>query len=238
MSDTDALIDSLEQLLAKKRHLKQGTMQVLLTGAKRLPGFSGEWDIQNLGRLGTFLKGSGVSKDESHSGNLACVRYGEIYTRHDDYIKGFYSWISPQVARNATRLRCGDVLFAASGETKEEIGKCVAFVDDFEAYAGGDIVILRTEKADPLFLGYYLNTEPINRQKASRGQGDAIVHIGATALAGIEGVFPTLPEQEAIAAILADADEEIAALGERLAKTRHLKQGMMQELLTGRIRLV
>jgi hypothetical protein len=90
LSDADALIQSLEQLLvqsleqplAKKRYIKQGAMQELLTGKKRLPGFSGEWEVRRLGDFGSFLKGSGVRKDEALSGNSACIRYGEIYTRH------------------------------------------------------------------------------------------------------------------------------------------------------------
>ena len=238
LSEEDVVIEFMKKLVAKKRNLKQGAMQELLTGKKRLPGFSGEWKVKRLGDLGGFFKGSGVTKGESLSGNLACIRYGEIYTRHNDYIKAFHSWISHDVAATAARLKYGDILFAGSGETKEEIGKCVAFVNDIEAYAGGDIVILRTEKADPLFLGCYLNTAPINRQKASRGQGDAVVHISATALAEIQGTFPSVPEQTAIAAILSDMDAEIAALEAKLAKARSLKQGMMQELLTGRIRLI
>ncbi|MEK6743831.1 MAG: restriction endonuclease subunit S [Nitrospirota bacterium] len=238
LSDVGALLAKIGQLITKKRDIKQAAMQQLLTGKKRLPGFSGVWEVKRLGELGSFLKGSGVTKDQTLSGNLACVRYGEIYTRHNDYIKAFHSWISRDVAATATRIKYGDILFAGSGETKEEIGKCVAFVHDIEAYAGGDIVILRPEKADPLFLGYYLNTAPINRQKASRGQGDAVVHIGASALAAVEGRFPPNREQTAIAAVLSDMDAEIAALEARRDKTRDLKQGMMQELLTGRIRLV
>lgn len=128
-------------------------------------------------------------------------------------------------------------MFAGSGETKAEIGKCAAFIDDFEAYAGGDIVILRPDNMISLFLGYYLNTMPINRQKASKGQGDAVVHIGATALGNIDIVIPSLSEQTEIAAVLSDMDEEINALEDRLEKARQIKQGMMQELLTGRIRL-
>ncbi|MCG2741136.1 MAG: restriction endonuclease subunit S [Syntrophaceae bacterium] len=238
LSDADGLIESLEQLLAKKRQIKQGATQELLTGKKRLPGFSGEWEVKRLGELGSFLKGGSVTKDQTQSGPLACVRYGELYTRHNNYIREFYSWISREVASTATRLKTGDILFAGSGETKEEIGKCAAFLDDIEAYAGGDIVILRAEKANPVFLGYYLNTAIINHQKASRGQGDAVVHISRAALADICGAFPSLPEQTAIAAILSDMDGEIAAIETKLVKARTIKQGMMQELLTGRIRLV
>jgi len=164
LSDADALIESLEQLIAKKRQIKQGAMQELLTGKHRLPGFSGEWKTKRLGTIGAFFKGSGVSKDQSHSGDLPCVRYGELYTRHDDFIKDYYSRISSAVAATATRLRQGDILFAGSGETKEEIGKCAAFIDDIEAYAGGDLVILRPHEGDSLFLGYYLNTAPIKAQ--------------------------------------------------------------------------
>jgi type I restriction enzyme, S subunit len=142
------------------------------------------------------------------------------------------------VAATARLLKQGDLLFAGSGETKEEIGKCVAFADDMEAYAGGDIVILRSENSSPVFLGFYLNTAPINRQKASRGQGDAVVHISAAALSSIEIMIPKFDEQTAIATVLSDMDAEIATLEARRDKTRELKQGVMQELLTGRIRLV
>jgi type I restriction enzyme S subunit len=238
LSDVDALLAALDRLIAKQRDLKQAAMQQLLTGQTRLPGFKGKWETKRLGDVGAFLKGSGVKKDESQSGPLPCIRYGEIYTRHNDYIKEFHSFISTQVAATACLLKKGDLLFAGSGETKEEIGKCVAFVDDFEAFAGGDIVILRPQGVDSLFLGYSLNTPSINRQKASRGQGDAVVHIGSSALASITLYFPPLPEQTAIATVLSDMDMELAALEQRRDKTRALKQGMMQELLTGRTRLV
>ena len=238
LSDVDALLDGLERLIAKKRDLKQAAMQQLLTGQTRLPGFHGEWEVKRLGDVGTFLKGSGVKKDEAESGGLPCIRYGEIYTHHNDYIRTFQSWISPNVAATATRLRQGDLLFAGSGETKEEIGKCVAFVNDYEAFAGGDIVLLRVVNADAMFMGYYCNTAPINAQKASMGQGDAVVHISAAALSRIEVTVPSALEQTAIAAVLADMDAELSALEARRDKTRDLKQTMMQELLTGKTRLV
>ena len=238
LSDVDALLSKLDALIAKKRDLKQAAMQQLLTGQTRLPGFSGEWEVKRLGDVGRFLKGSGVKKDESLSGDLRCIRYGEIYTRHNDYIKEFNSWISPGVAQTAVPLKTGDLCFAGSGETKEEIGKCVAFVDEVVAYAGGDIVILRPDNSNSVFLGYYLNTPPINTQKASRGQGDAVVHISATALSTVQISVPGIAEQAAIATVLCDMDAELTALEARRDKTRALKQGMMQALLTGRIRLV
>jgi len=238
LSDVDALLGGLDRLIAKKRDLKQAAMQQLLTGQTRLPGFHGEWEVKRLGDVGKFLKGRGVTKDQTRSGTLACVRYGELYTLHNDMVRSVQSWISPQVAATAVRLKQGDILFAGSGETKEEIGKCAAFVSDIEAYAGGDIVILRPDDSDSLFLGYYLNTGSIARQKASRGQGDAVVHISSSSLSDVLCKLPPLPEQTAIAEVLSDMDAELAALTQRRDKTRALKQAMMQELLTGRTRLI
>ncbi|MEM7538020.1 MAG: restriction endonuclease subunit S [Chloroflexota bacterium] len=231
LSDADAYIESLEQLIAKKRLIKQGAMQTLTRPKEG-------WVPKKLGNIGEFSKGRGIRKDESLSGNLPCIRYGEIYTHHHNYVKRFYSWISKSVAGNSQRIKPNDILFAGSGETKAEIGKCVAFIDDIEVYAGGDIVILRPENINSLFLGYYLNTSQINRQKASKGQGDAVVHISSAALSTIDLWLPTLKEQTAIATTLSDMDAEITALEEKLAKAWQLKQGMMAELLTGKTRLV
>ncbi len=240
LSDTDELINALDKLIAKKRDIKKAVMQELLTGKTRLPGFSGKWEVKKLGDLGIFLKGSGVKKNESLSGDLPCIRYGEIYTKYNYYIKEIYSYISHEVASTATKIEKNDILFAGSGETKEEIGKCVAFVHDVESYAGGDIIILRPYKPykiDSIFLGYYLNSAPISKQKSSKGQGDAVVHISTKALSMIEVKIPSVDEQQAIAQVLSDMDREITALEQRRDKTKALKQGMMQELLTGRIRL-
>lgn len=197
-----------------------------------------DWNVVPLGSLGSFSKGQGIRKDEASSGDIPCIRYGELYTHHNDIVRVFNSRISAAVARSSKRLKQGDLLFAGSGETKEEIGKCVAFVGDEEAYAGGDIVILSANKGVPTFFGYLFNAPVIARQKASKGQGDAVVHISANALSSISVPLPpTKAEQEAIAEALSDADALIEFLAQLLAKKRHLKQGAMQQLLTGKKRL-
>lgn len=238
LSDVDALIASLDRLIAKKRDMKQAAMQELLTGKRRLPGFSGEWEVKSLGELGVFSKGKGIKKDDVVNDGLPCIRYGEIYTHHNDYIRNFRSFITQRVANESQRLKTGDLLFASSGETSEEIGKCVAFLGNEVAYAGGDIVIFSPDGQNSQYLGYLMNHSSISVQKARMGQGDAVVHISAKSLAQIEVLLPNFAEQTAIAAILSDMDTEIAALEQKRHKTRLLKQGMMQELLTGRIRLV
>ena len=238
LSDVDALIGTLEQLIVKKHNLKTAAMQQLLTGQTRLPGFTTKWEVKRLGDVGVFSKGSGIRKDEVVAFGLPCVRYGEIYTHHNDHLKAFNSFITPATALQSHRIMKGDLLFAGSGETAEEIGKCVAFLWDQEAYAGGDIVILSPIGQSSKFLGYLMNYSSVVFQKARMGQGDAVVHISARNLARLELHLPPLPEQTAIAEVLSDMDAELAALEQRRDKTRFLKQGIMQELLTGKTRLV
>jgi type I restriction enzyme S subunit len=237
LSDVDALLAKLDQLITKKRDMKQGAMQELLTGQRRLPGFDGQWQRLPLGKVGSFSKGAGIKKDQVLHEGIPCVRYGELYTHHNDHIRQFYSFISSEIARESHVLRTGDLLFAGSGETAEEIGKCVAFLGTNEAYAGGDIVIFSPRHQDSMYLGYLMNHPSIVAQKARMGQGDAVVHISARNLATLEVILPERAEQVAIATVVSDMDDDIAALEARRDKARALKQGMMQELLTGRIRL-
>lgn len=197
-----------------------------------------EWDVVPIGSLGTFSKGQGIRKDEAASGEIPCVRYGEIYTHHNDHVRSFNSFISAHVAKSSKRLKNGDLLFAGSGETKEEIGKCVAFLEDIETYAGGDIVILSPRKGHSPFFGYLFNAPIIARQKASKGQGDAVVHISASALSSIKiPLPPSKAEQRAIASALSDVDVLLAKLDQLIAKKRDIKQAAMQQLLTGKQRL-
>ncbi len=189
-----------------------------------------EWQERDLGSVGIFSKGKGISRAESNSGNLPCVRYGEIYTHHHEYIRRFYSYINEELARSSSRIKQGDILFAGSGETKEEIGKCVAFLDDCEAYAGGDIVILSPNGVDSMFLGYLLNSENIQKQKSSKGQGDAVVHIHASHLTKIRIPLPPLSEQKAIAEVLSDIDNLIQSIEKQIEKKRLIKQGAIQKL--------
>ena len=237
LSDVDELIGSLEALIAKKRAIKQAVMQELLTGRTRLPRFAGEWEMRRLGDLGTFTKGRGIMRADLCESGVACVRYGELYTRYANYVVRPVSRIPQRVANNALPIMKGDLLFAGSGETADEIGICVAYVGSEPAFAGGDIIVLRATGQDAVYLAHLLNTPVATRQKSRMAQGDAVFHIRSDHLAAVELHLPPLPEQRAIAAILSDMDAEIAALGRRLDKTRAIKQGMMQQLLTGSIRL-
>ena len=197
-----------------------------------------EWEVKQLGEIGLFSKGSGISRADSTTGNIPAVRYGELYTIHDNIIKGFGSYISNKVALSAKKLIKGDVVFTCSGETKEDIGKSAAFVDDCVAYAGGDLIILSPNAGySSEYLGYCTNSKCCKEQKSSRGQGDAVVHISAKEISTILLPLPPLSEQTRIATALSNVDALISELGRLIEKKRAIKQGAMQQLLTGKKRL-
>ncbi len=238
LSEVDDLLAALEKLIAKKQAIKQAAMQQLLTGKTRLPGFSGEWETKQLGTLGFFSKGRGIKREDISSTGFPCIRYGELYTRYRDYILNAVARIPSSVAQMALPIKTGDLLFAGSGETSEEIGQCAVYLCDEPGYAGGDIIVLTPLGQNSLYLGYLMNRPAVARQKARMGQGDAVVHINPRNLAQIEIDLPALEEQAAIAVVLSDMDAEIASLERRRDKIRTLRQGMMQQLLTGRVRLI
>ena len=238
LSDVDGLLETVEELIAKKRTIKLATMQQLLTGRVRLPGFTDEWKTIRLGDIGTFSKGHGIRRDEVSQDGFPCIRYGEIYTKYETCVIEPGTRVSSEVASSALPIKAGDILFAGSGETAEEIGRCIAYLGEDQAYAGGDIVVLTPVAQNSLFLGYLLNHSTVAAQKARLAQGDAVVHIHAANLAQVQIALPSIDEQTAIAAVLSDMDAEIGALERRRDKVRAVKQGMMEQLLTGRVRLV
>jgi len=195
-----------------------------------------QWEIQKLDEIGIFLKGKGISKSEILKEGFPCITYGEIYTEHDFIIKSFNSHIDEKSSKKSIKLNYGDILFAGSGETLEDIGKCVAFVDKFKAFAGGDIIILRQSHHIPEYLGYLLNQDFVNKQKYRFGQGHSVVHIYSSSLRNIFISLPPIAEQQKIARILRTCDMAIETTEKLITKKRERKKGLMQQLLTGKRR--
>ena len=197
-----------------------------------------DWEVKTLGDIGSFRKGRGISRQDATTGTIPAVRYGELYTIHDFYIKKFGSFVSEKIANSSIRLNKGDILFTCSGETKEDIGKSTAFVSDCEAYAGGDLIVLSPySEYDPLYLGLVTNSPKSREQKASKGQGDAVVHISSKEIASVSIPIPSKSEQSRIATALSTIDTLISELVKLIEKKRAIKQGAMQQLLTGKKRL-
>ena len=238
LSDVDGLINALDALIAKKRAIKQATMQQLLTGKTRLPGFNGAWETKRLGEIGSLVKGRGIKRDDVTDEGVPCIRYGELYTRYKDYILKIESRIPSSVAATSLPIKTGDLLFAGSGETAEEIGRCAAYLGEEQTYAGGDVIVLTPSGQNSIYLGHLMNSPTVSAQKTRMGQGDAVVHIYINNLAQVQIELPPIEEQRAIAAVLSDMDAEIAALEHRRHKTIAIKRGMMQQLLTGKVRLL
>lgn len=196
------------------------------------------WELKKLSEIGIFKKGKGLKKDDITTEGVPCVRYGEIYTRYNYFIKEFFSFIPPNLKNLSQRIMKGELLFTGSGETPEEIGKCIAFLDDVEAYAGGDVIIFTPRNQNSMYLSYLMYHNSVIKQKANMAQGDAVVHIYPKNLGQLVlPIPPTIEEQERIAKVLLDTDTLIGSLDRLIVKKKKIKQSAMQELLTGKKRL-
>ena len=234
LGNVDKLIDNLSRRIEKKRLVKQGVMQELLTGKKRLPGFEGEWEEKKLGEIGAWLKGQALAKSElvSH-GRKACIHYGELFTTYGAVIR---SVVSRTDSDAKVLSKAGDILFPISDVTPEGLGRCSAILDD-DVILGGDVLALRPLiDVDSAMLSNVINL--YKRKIIEQVTGTTVRHVSSTNLLKIVVVIPpTLAEQKAIAKVLGDMDGEIAKLESKLEKYRKLKQGLMGDLLTGKVRL-
>ena len=240
LSDTDGLIESLEQLIAKKRHLKQGAMQGLLTGKKRLPGFGGDWNRCQLGKV-IYKCSSGATpyrgRPDYYKGTVKWITSGEL---NYGVIFDTIEHISTEAVEK-TNLKVhptGTFLLAITGlEAAGTRGAC-GIVGSPAATNQSCMAIYPTSDLGNDFLFHYYvfrgNELALNYCQGTKQQSYTAKLVKLLPI----DLPPTTDEQTAIAAILSDMDTEIAALEEKLAKARRIKQGMMQELLTGRIRLV
>ncbi len=249
LNDTDTLLESLGQLVAKKRQLKQGAMHNLLTGKNRLAGFSGEWEVKPLGDLFNFSGGFTASRDQLASEGYCYLHYGDIHTSKKSFVNVRAEYqdipkldIPLRKASSVSLLDDGDVVFVDASEDDEGTSKHVVIINpDAIPFISGLHTIVAKSKTDGLdhqFRRYCFQTPAVKSQFRFFAVGTKVSGISKINIVKVTLPVPSVPEQSAIAAILSDMDAEIDAIEAKLAKTRQLKQGMMQELLTGRIRLV
>ncbi|MGM0563263.1 MAG: restriction endonuclease subunit S [Pseudomonadota bacterium] len=223
LSDVDALIEGLDQLIAKKRDLKQAAMQKLLNGETRLPGFEGEWRVKQLDDLAHIVMGqSPNSSNYNLSGDGLPLIQGNADIDGRKTIKRVFT---TQITKHG---RAGDILMSVRAPVGE-ISRAT-----FEVCLGRGVCALRSTNE---FLYHYLiYLEP---SWAKHSKGSTFDSVNSADIKTVEVWLPSDPdEQFAIASILSDMDAELEALEQRRIKTAELKQAMMQELLTGRTRLV
>jgi type I restriction enzyme S subunit len=242
LSDVDGLLGGLDRLIAKKRDLKQAAMQQLLTGQTRLPGFHGEWEVKRLGELGSIYGGlTGKTKTDFGEGSAHYITFMNVMTNVVINCATFERvQVSPMESQN--RGKKGDLFFNGSSETPEEVAMCAVLLDEVrDVYLNSFCFGFRFHggaEADGLFLAYYLRSKEGRELMKSLAQGSTRYNLSKAALLKSPLHIPKLHEQTAIATVLSEMDGELAVLEQRREKTRALKQAMMQELLTGRTRLV
>lgn len=238
LSDTDSLIESLEQLIVKKRHIKQGAMQELLIGKRRLPGFNGEWEVVKAAEIGRFRGGNGFSSkfQGAMCGEYPFFKVSDMNNEgNETFMRTANNYISEEVRKQlgATVFPINSIVFAKVGAAifleRKKILVCEGCLDNNMA-----AFVLESSCADCRFIHYVL----LNRKLGDLVSITALPSFSGAVLASMEFVLPQLDEQTAIATILSDMDTEIAALESKLVKYRQIKQGMMHQLLTGKIRLV
>ena len=234
LSDADAWIESLEQLIAKKRLIKQGAMQELLTPKEG-------WEVKKLGEVGKIYGGlSGKTKQDFGSGNSYYIPFMNVM-KNVVIDKTFIEKVNLKQGETQNRVLKNDLLFNGSSETPEELGISSVILEDIEdlflnSFCFGFRVF--DNNVSPIFLSYLMRS-PYGRQVIYYlAQGATRYNLSKANFFNLEISFPkSLTEQTRIATILSDMDAELAALEQQLHKARQIKQGMMQELLTGTIRL-
>lgn len=244
LGDVDALLGAMEKLIAKKRDLKKAAMQQLLTGQTRLPGFNGEWEAKRLGEVAQLIP-SGIYGEEKPRGNLlafpvATTAHIEEDDTWNNKTMSVRYFPQEQITRYSTVE--GDLIIVKSSGSAAKIqsGK-IGFVDKERAgkfLFSNFLMLLRPTSIAPRFLNFYLCSYNVRKLLPTLVEASTYPNIRLEDYLDLEIPIPSPDEQTAIAAVLSDMDAEIVGLEQRLAKTRALKQGMMQELLTGRVRLL
>jgi type I restriction enzyme S subunit len=236
LGDADALIEGLEALIAKKRDMKQGAMRDLLSGDCRLPGFHNDWRQVELQKVATFKKGKSLAKSQIiENGVKKCIHYGELFTRYGSVIGHIYS--RTHLNFGMTLSRRNDVLMPTSDVTPNGLATASCIMEE-GVVLGGDILII-SPQPDMLAGAFLSNVIRLDRnQIMGLVSGSTVFHLYPSNMAKFLISIPPLAEQRAITAVLSDIDAEIIALEDKLAKASSVKQGMMQVLLTGEIRLI
>lgn len=247
--DADALIDSLEQLLTKKRQIKQGAMQELLTGKRRLPGFHEAWAPRSMANLFEFSGGLSASRDQLGDVGTCYLHYGDIHLSNKTYIDLDLEHhqmprleVDVRKVSHTALLQNGDVVFVDASEDDLGVSKHVVIQgQDARPLISGLHTIVakpRTDELVDLYKRYCFQAPAVHEQFRFYAVGTKVSGVSKGNIGKIVLRVPSPAEQAEIAGCLSEIDSEICALEARLAKARDLKRGMAQALLTGRIRLV
>lgn len=210
------------------------------SGVQWLGDVPEHWEVAQLGRIGHLFKGSGGTMSDDVTKGVPCVRYGDLYTTYHYHIKYSHRFVSEQASEMYTSIRFGDVLFAGSGETIEEIGKSAVNLLQGDACCGGDVIVMRPNRAfDPVYLGYVAESPHASWQKACTGRGVTVMHTYATDLRKVAVPFPPVAEQQVIARYLDRQTTRLDKAGE-VARyendlLREYRTRLIADVVTGKV---
>ena len=236
LSDVDALLTTLDQMIAKKRDLKQAAMQQLLTGKTRLPGFSGPWDVKKIGEFTDCTAGGTPSTlNSAYWGeDIPWMSSGELHLKRVQDVEGRITELG--LNNSSTKIipsHCVLIGLAGQGKTRGTVA-----INLIELCTNQSIAAIFPNKSfNSEYLFHNLESRYDELRELSTGDGGR-GGLNLKIIKSIDIPFPSLEEQDAIASVLSDLDAELAALEARRDKTLNLKCAMMQELLTGKTRLI
>ena len=256
-SHIDRYIRAKEKLIALLEEQKQAIINEAVTGridvrtgdpyaTYKKSGIEGlgnvpaHWQIRELGRMGRFFKGNGGTKADEINEGSPCVRYGDLYTFHRFHVRKTRSFVDPIVATTTyTPIEYGDVLFAGSGETIDEIGKSAVNLM-CSGCCGGDVIVFRPNiEMDAAFLGYATDCPYAARQKARMGRGFTVIHIYSTDLKYMTIAVPPLSDQLAIASFLGqavkDMDGAIYRTQSQIELAVEYRARLIADIVTGKL---
>lgn len=245
LSSIDKLIDDLGRTIQKKQLIREGAMEELLSGKKRLPGFTEDWVENTFDELFKPYSTASYSREEMIEGNVLCIHYGDIHTKYGSVVyldSDEIQTITKEQAGRYTRLKDGDIIMADASEDYEGIGKCIAVITcGKEAIAGLHTILLRPKANDLFdhrFTSYILSHRSTKKQIEYLSEGTKVNSISFNKIKAVTVTYPSsLKEQRTIADILTSMDDEISVLQIEKTKYEQIRSGMMEELLTGKKRL-
>ena len=184
----DTIVAQKEKMIALLKERKQAFIQKAVTrglnenvpqkdsGVDWIGDIPENWEVKRLGMFGYFSKGGGFSKSDLTEQGVKAILYGDIYTKYNFEVKSAVRTIGIKTAKKARLLKKNELLFTGSGETKEDIGKCVTFQSDEITVAGGDVIIFTPVSNNSKYLSYVMNSELVKAEKAKTAKGEIIIH--------------------------------------------------------------
>ncbi|WP_417885030.1 restriction endonuclease subunit S [Zunongwangia sp.] len=249
----ETVVAQKEKMIALLKERKQALIQNAVTrglnenvpqkdsGVDWIGDIPENWEVKRLGTFGYFSKGGGFSKSDLTEQGVKAILYGDIYTKYNFEVKSAVRTIGIKTAKKARLLKKNELLFTGSGETKEDIGKCVTFQSDEITVAGGDVIIFTPVSNNSKYLSYVMNSELVKAEKSKTAKGEIIIHTYASKLKDIHLPIPPKEEQEEIVNYIdvqsQKIDQAITQQEQAIVKLKEYKASLIDSCVLGKIKV-